>query len=107
MDGALSMVKMAKTISFITGPCRVEGVWCQISWSSSQQSRQQKPGSKRCSRRRRINKGERFGKGDTLIADIEIVQEYDENLNAFMNKSYTVIKILEHIERPAQGNLFA
>ncbi|MGF7229841.1 hypothetical protein [Arachidicoccus sp.] len=53
-----------------------------------------------------IDKGERFAKGDTLRADIEIYQKFEPSINAYINKSYKVTKILEHIPRPEQGNLF-
>lgn len=53
----------------------------------------------------RIDKGERFGKGDTLNAEMEITQKFDESVNSFVNKSYTITKILKHIERPTQSKL--
>ena len=39
---------------------------------------------------------ERFGKGDILIADLKIIQVYDENNRIFLNKNFTVSKIIEH-----------
>lgn len=54
---------------------------------------------------KRIDKGERFGKGDTLEVKMEIKQQFDETVNAFVNKTYTVIEILNHKERPVQGKL--
>jgi len=53
----------------------------------------------------RIDKGERFGKGDTLNAEMEITQKFDESVNSYVNKSYTITKILKHIERPTQSKL--
>ena len=53
----------------------------------------------------RIDKGERFGKGDTLIVEMEVKQEFVESVNTYVNKSYQVIKINEHIERKPQGKL--
>lgn len=52
-----------------------------------------------------INEGRRFAKGDTIIADIEVVQQFDESVNAFVNKSYTVLKVSEHLPRPEQLNI--
>ena len=53
----------------------------------------------------RIDKGERFGKGDTLNAEMEITQKFDESVNSYVNKSYTITKILKHIERTTQSKL--
>ncbi len=53
----------------------------------------------------KIDKGERFGKGDTFEVTMEIRQQYDASVNTYINKAYTVTKILYHIERPAQGSL--
>lgn len=53
----------------------------------------------------KIDKGERFGKGDTLIVDMEVKQEFIESVNTYVNKSYTIIKIHKHIERNIQGKL--
>jgi len=53
----------------------------------------------------KIDKGERFGKGDTFEVRMEIKQQYDDSVNAYINKSYTVIEVVKHIDRPAQGKL--
>lgn len=55
--------------------------------------------------RDRINKGERFGKGDSLEVEMQIRQEFDESVNTYINKSYVITKIIKHIEKPQQGNL--
>lgn len=52
-----------------------------------------------------INKGERFGKGDSLEVEMDIKQQLDESVNAFINKSYTVTKIIAHHQHPQQGQL--
>jgi len=39
----------------------------------------------------RVNNGERFGRGDTLDADLEIVKELDPKLGVLVNKSYKII----------------
>lgn len=53
-----------------------------------------------------INKGERFGKGDVLEVELEIKQEFNEDVNTFINKSYSIIKIKKHIVKPDQPTLF-
>ncbi len=54
----------------------------------------------------RINRGKKFAKGDTLIADIEITQAYDKTIQAYINKEYAVVKIKQHIPRGEQKKLF-
>jgi len=46
-----------------------------------------------------IDNGERFAKGDQLQADLEITQIYDEALRVYLNKSYTLTKVVKHIPR--------
>lgn len=46
-----------------------------------------------------IDNGERFAKGDQLQANLEITQVYDEALRVYLNKSYTVTKVVKHIPR--------
>jgi hypothetical protein len=53
-----------------------------------------------------IDNGEQFAKGDSLEAEIEIQQEFHKPVNAYINKSYKVIKILNHIPRPKQSTIF-
>ncbi len=53
-----------------------------------------------------INKGEKFAKGDQLEAELEIRQILDETVNAYINKSYKISRILRHIPRPEQTSLF-
>ncbi len=55
--------------------------------------------------REKIDNGEKFAKGDSLEVEMEIKQQFDETVNAFINKSYKVIEILSHKERPTQGKL--
>lgn len=45
-----------------------------------------------------IDKGERFGKGDSIKAIIEITQRYNETYKAYENKSYRIVEFIEHIE---------
>jgi hypothetical protein len=49
-----------------------------------------------------IDRGEQFAKGDSIIADIKISQEFDESVNTYINKSYDVLRVKEHIPRSQQ-----
>jgi len=49
-----------------------------------------------------IDKGERFGKGDSLEVDLDIKQQFDKTANTYINKGYTVVKVIKHIERGTQ-----
>lgn len=53
----------------------------------------------------RINKGEKFSKGDKFEVKMEIKQQFDESVDAFINKSYKVVEVIKHIDRPVQGDL--
>lgn len=52
-----------------------------------------------------VIKGERFGFGDSLDVIMEIRQEYDETYETYINRGYTVIKVIKHNINPAQGKL--
>ena len=54
----------------------------------------------------KIDKGEAFAKGDTLEVELAILQEFDQTVNTFINKSYKINKIITHIPRPKQVDLF-
>jgi hypothetical protein len=56
---------------------------------------------------KQIDEGESFAKGDQLQVNLEITQAYDESLKAYLNKSYTVVKVSKHIPRdkPEQLNI--
>lgn len=53
----------------------------------------------------KINAGEKFAKGDTLVAELEIKQRFNRAVNAYVNIGYRIIRIIDHIERPEQGKL--
>lgn len=53
----------------------------------------------------RVNNGERFGRGDTLIADLEIVKELDQKLGVLVNKSYKIIRVYDIQRRQEQQAL--
>ncbi len=54
----------------------------------------------------RIDRGERFGKGDVLEVELQIDQVLDPNINTYINKAYRIISVLEHSPKPEQSNLF-
>lgn len=47
----------------------------------------------------KINYGEKFGKGDVLNVELEIFQIKDEAAGVFVNHSYRILKVIEHIPR--------
>lgn len=53
----------------------------------------------------RVDKGESFSKGDTLIVQLEIKQLFDTSVNTYINKSYKIKKIIDHIKRDEQSSL--
>lgn len=52
-----------------------------------------------------INKGERFGKGDALRVRLRIIQKYNEDFHTYVNYSYSIKEVFEHIKAPAQSKL--
>jgi len=54
----------------------------------------------------KIDSGAKFSKGDKLIADIEIKQTFDDSIQSYINKEYSVIKIKQRIPRDEQANIF-
>jgi len=53
----------------------------------------------------RINNGETFAKGDILEVELLIRQVFDLSVNTFINKSYQVNRIINHIPRDEQQKL--
>ena len=53
----------------------------------------------------KIDSGETFAKGDSLEVELEILQEFDQTVNTYVNKSYKINRIIRHIPRPPQGKL--
>lgn len=53
----------------------------------------------------RIDKGETFAKGDILEVNLEVKQVYDKTVDTFVNKSYKIKKIKNHIPRGKQGGI--
>lgn len=53
----------------------------------------------------RIDNGEQFAKGNTLVVHLQILQKFDPSLDNYVNKSYMVLKIIEHLSRWEQKKL--
>jgi hypothetical protein len=53
----------------------------------------------------RIDSGEKFAKGDSLHAEIEIFQVFDKSVNTYINKAYKILKILAHHPRSEQSKM--
>jgi hypothetical protein len=53
----------------------------------------------------RIDRGERFAKGDTLEVDLQIDQVLDPNINTSINKGYQIIKVNAHAPGAEQSQL--
>lgn len=55
-----------------------------------------------------IDGGEQFAKGDCMLVDLEVTKFYDEELGAYMltKDSYKIIRYIEIVKVPRQGNLF-
>ncbi len=52
-----------------------------------------------------IDNGEKFGKGDCLRVDLEINQQFNQEANAYENKSYKIAQFKEHIQRLQQTEI--
>lgn len=52
---------------------------------------------------KRIDNGEPFSKGDILEVELEIRQKFDKSVNTFINKSYKINRITNHILRNEQS----
>lgn len=55
---------------------------------------------------RKIDEGERFGKGDSIRVKLRKIQKYNKEYRAYENKSYKIIEFYEHIIPPQQAELF-
>ena len=55
---------------------------------------------------KKIDEGERFGKGDAIRVKMKIVKRYNPIYNAYENKSYKIVEFLEHILAPSQKRMF-
>ena len=52
-----------------------------------------------------IDNGESFAKGDILEVELEIKQKFEKSVNTFINKSYKINRITNHILRNEQSKL--
>jgi len=52
-----------------------------------------------------IESGLRFAKGDSIIVDLEVTQEYNQECNMFIPKKYRIAKFIKHIPRPEQNRI--
>lgn len=55
---------------------------------------------------KKIDEGERFGKGDSIKVKMKITKRYNPVYNAYENKSYRIVEFLDHILAPKQKNIF-
>jgi hypothetical protein len=55
---------------------------------------------------RKIDEGERFGKGDSIRVKLRKIQKYNKEYRAYENKSYKIIEFYEHIIPPKQTEIF-
>jgi hypothetical protein len=53
----------------------------------------------------RIDRGQRFAKGDGLDVELSIEQVLDPNIHTYLNKSYSIQTVVRHIPRPEQPRL--
>lgn len=54
---------------------------------------------------KKIDSGKQFAKGDTLEVEMEIKQVFISSVNTFVNKSYKINRIVNHISRDEQSKL--
>ena len=55
---------------------------------------------------KKIDEGERFGKGDAIRVMLKIVKRYNPLYKGYENKSYKIMEFFEHILAPRQDRLF-
>ncbi|MCA1966377.1 MAG: hypothetical protein LDL23_06970 [Flavobacterium sp.] len=54
---------------------------------------------------KRIDNGEAFAKGDILEVELEIKQKFEKSVNTYINKSYKINRIINHILRNEQSKI--
>lgn len=52
----------------------------------------------------KISNGEPFAKGDSLEVVLKISKKFDESANAFVVKSYEILKVIEHLKKGQKKN---
>lgn len=55
---------------------------------------------------RKIDEGERFGKGDAIKVKMRILKRYNSQYKTYENKSYKIVEFYEHIMAPKQSDIF-
>lgn len=55
---------------------------------------------------KRLDDGEKFAKGDVLVVDLEVEQKVDKTINTYVDSRYTITRVIRHIPRAQQGNMF-
>lgn len=55
---------------------------------------------------KKIDEGERFGKGDAIHVKMRIIKRYNNVYKAYENKGYRIVEFIEHIMAPVQKELF-
>lgn len=58
----------------------------------------------------KILKGEKFGNGDSLVVDLEVSKNYDDNYDTYIVNKYSILKVKEIQRRgecPPQTKLFS
>lgn len=46
-----------------------------------------------------INRGKSFSQGDELVADLQIKKDYDQSVDAYVNKDYSIVNVRQHYPR--------
>ncbi|MBI5021118.1 MAG: hypothetical protein HZB59_06765 [Ignavibacteriales bacterium] len=54
---------------------------------------------------KRVHSGEKFAEGDILEVKLKIEQTFNESANTWVNGSYEIVEVINHIPRPEQGKL--
>jgi hypothetical protein len=55
---------------------------------------------------KKIDEGERFGKGDAIKVRMRILKRYNNQYKTYENKSYKIVEFYEHIIAPKQSDIF-
>lgn len=54
----------------------------------------------------RVDKNESFSKGDTFKVNLKVIQRYDQTINEYLNDSYEVVNVIDHIRPGNQRKMF-
>lgn len=55
---------------------------------------------------KKIDEGERFGKGDAIRVRMKIIKRYNATFKTYENKQYRIEEFIEHIETPKHYDMF-